>query len=148
MLTRTNHLSFTVANLDRSIDFFTNVLGLKHVDTSWRSPKFSHKVTKIKNAHLRIAYLKTSNCYLELVQYHGGEGERQINSPNNPSAAHVCFEVENFNKVLEGLKKRNIIPIGDPIVVEDGPNKGRNMCYFKDFDGNIIEIFSILKNEK
>ena len=68
MIVNVNHVSFTVSSLDQSLGFYKNILGLKLLDISGRDPRFCEKVTGIKGAKLKIAYLSTANCCIELIQ--------------------------------------------------------------------------------
>ena len=60
-----------------------------------------------------------------MIQYVGGEGEQQNNSMNNPGASHLCFDMPDFEGTLTILKSKGITPIGPPLTVEEGPNKGK-----------------------
>ncbi len=137
-----NHMSFTVSNLEKSIDFYQNVLGLKLVDVDYREKSFSEQVTGIKGAHLKIAYLETSNCAVELIQYLSPEGCKLDARSCNVGSAHVCFFVENFNEMVDKLRKKKVVFAGVPSIVSAGPNKGRGVLYFEDPDSNTIEFIS------
>ena len=52
MILDTNHFSFTVSNLDQSIAFYQNALGLKLLNRSTRDVEFSQAVTGIQGASL------------------------------------------------------------------------------------------------
>ena len=69
MITNLNHASFTVSNLDESLKFYNQILGLKILDVSYRERSFSESVTGIKGANLKIAYFQANNCRIELIQY-------------------------------------------------------------------------------
>ncbi|MBP80341.1 MAG: bleomycin resistance protein, partial [Acidiferrobacteraceae bacterium] len=54
----TNHTSFTVSDLDRSIAFFEDVLGFEVTSKAPRSPEVIARVTGIKGAQVMIAYVR------------------------------------------------------------------------------------------
>jgi catechol 2,3-dioxygenase-like lactoylglutathione lyase family enzyme len=137
-----NHMSFTVSNLEKSIEFYQKILGLELVNKSERDIEFSEKVTGIQGAKLVIAYLKTSNCAVELIQYLSPQGIRLDTKTCNIGSAHVCFIVAEFQKMVGKLKENNVRFSGKPTIIPAGPNKGKAVLYFEDNDSNTIEIIS------
>jgi catechol 2,3-dioxygenase-like lactoylglutathione lyase family enzyme len=131
-----------VSDLDRSIDFYRGLLGLELVDKGERDADFSARVTGIKGAHLKIAYLKASNCSLELVQYLRPEGIKIDTRTCNVGSSHVCFVVDDYHAVVAVLREKNVKFSGEVAVVPAGPNRGRAVLYFKDPDLNNIEVIS------
>ena len=67
----TNHTSFTVSDLDRSIAFFTEVLGFEMVNRALRDPNLISSITGISGADIEVAYIQGPGHRLELIQYHG-----------------------------------------------------------------------------
>lgn len=137
-----NHMSFTVSNLDKSIEFYNKILGLEFVNKSERDSAFSEKVTGIQGAKLIIAYLQTSNCAIELIQYLSPQGEKLDTETCNVGSAHVCFIVDEFQKMVKKLEGNHVKFPGEPTIIPAGPNKGKAVLYFEDNDSNTIEIIS------
>ncbi len=48
MITTVNHTSFTVSDLDRSIAFYRDLLGMELMSLAGRDPAFVEKVTGIR----------------------------------------------------------------------------------------------------
>jgi glyoxylase I family protein len=142
MIVRMNHMSFTVSDLERSVEFYQKVLGLNLLDIGGRDPLFSEKVTGVKGADLRVAYLGTSNCAVELIQYLSPKGKKIDTRTCNIGSAHVCFVVDNFQAMIDNLRKNNVVFSGEPSIVPGGPNKGKAVLYFEDPDSNTIEFLS------
>lgn len=145
MIRDINHVSFTVSDLDRSIRFYNGILGLEIINISERLPEFAEKATGIKNAHLKIAYLKGGNCSVELVQYLFPKGKKIDTTTCNVGSAHICFNVENFVDVVRRLSRHEVKFIGDPLEIPVGPNKGKRMMYIKDPDDNTLELIEVEK---
>jgi catechol 2,3-dioxygenase-like lactoylglutathione lyase family enzyme len=146
MIRRLDHFSFTVSDLIDSVKFYENVLGLSLLDTSERDVQFSSRVTGIPGAHLKIAYLKTSNCRIELIQYFSPKGEKIDSATNNVGSSHICFVVDNYEKYVEKLKINKVtFSSTSECVIPSGPNEGKKVCYFIDPDNNTIEIISAIK---
>ena len=142
MISRTNHVSFTVSNLDASVVFYRDVLGLRLMDISDRDSEFSEKVTGIKGARLRIAYLSAENCSIELIQYLAPEGKKIDTATCNVGSAHVCFDVEGFDDFMKRLRRHNVRMVSEPQQIPAGPNKGRKVVYTEDPDNNTLEFVS------
>ena len=142
MITNINHASFTVSDLDRSIAFYRDVLGLRLLNDSERDPVFSEKVTGVKGAHLRIAYFFIDNCSIELVQYVKGEGKKLDTTTSNVGSAHICFNVDNFKDFVKSVERNGGILVAPYQKIPAGPNKGKLMLYAKDPDLNTLEFIS------
>ena len=142
MITNLNHASFTVSNLEKSLQFYKNILGLKLLDTSTRDIEFSQKVTGIKGAYLKIAYLEVNNCRIELIEYLAPKGDKIDTKTCNVGSAHICFNVSNFQSFVTKLRANNIKFAGDICKILSGPNKEKNALYIEDYDSNTIEIIS------
>lgn len=142
MIKDMNHASFTVSNLDKSISFYKEILGLKHLDTSTRDSKFSESVTGIKDASLKIAYFEANNCRVELIEYLAPIGKKIDTKTCNIGSAHICFNVENFNKYVDSLRLNNVVFSGNVSTIPAGPNMGKQVLYFEDLDNNSLEIIS------
>jgi catechol 2,3-dioxygenase-like lactoylglutathione lyase family enzyme len=147
MIKSMNHMSFTVRDLDVSVTFYRNILGLELENISSRDPLFSEKVTGIKGANLKIAYMKAPNCSVELIQYLSPVGKHIDTATNNVGSAHVCFIVDNFDKQVKMLKENRVHIVSvDGCLVPEGPNIGKGVVYFHDPDNNTIEFISENRN--
>lgn len=143
MIADINHVSFTVSSLDRSVAFYRDILGLECISIAERDEKFSSEVTGIPGAVMRIAYMKASNCSLELIQYVKGSGEILDTRTNNVGSSHVCFHISDYDRWLEVMKKNGVRFRGKLCTVPAGPNKGKRVCYMMDHDGNNLEFMEI-----
>ena len=142
MITNTNHLSFTVSNLDASVSYYRDVLGLEVLDISEREGDFAEQATGVAGAHLKIAYVNCFNTRLELIEYKKGFGNKPDTAVNNVGSAHVCFDVDNIMDFVLQTEKKTQTKLATPIKIPKGPNKDRLMLYMEDPDGNTIELIS------
>ena len=101
MISTVNHVSFTVSNLEESIEFYKNVLGLELISLAERDEAFSAAVTGVPKAKMNIAYMKAANCSIELIQYVQAGGERLDTHTNNIGSAHVCFNIRDYDEWME-----------------------------------------------
>ena len=92
------HTGITVSDLDRSIAFYRDCLGLELV-TQWESSQpYLRRVVGFPDAELRIALLRVpstpagvSGHHIELLEYRTPRGERGDPRTCNPGNAHVAL---------------------------------------------------------
>ena len=140
MITNMNHTSFTVSNLQEAIKFYQEVLGLELISLADRDEEFSSAVTGIEGAKLNIAYMRSSNCSIELIEYSGAMGVRLDTATNNIGSAHICFNVKDYDEWLVRVKQNHVRFRGRLCHVPAGPNQGKRVCYCMDNDGNNLEF--------
>lgn len=140
MITTMNHTSFTVSDLQKSLQFYQDVLGLEVISLAERDNEFSSKVSGVNDAKMNIAYIKAGSGAIELIEYVSGKGQRLDTTPSNTGSAHVCFNIKDFDKWMEHLKINHVTLRGEVCIVPAGPNKGRKVVYAADIDGNNLEF--------
>lgn len=138
-----NHISFTVSNLEESVKFYQEVLGLECISVAERDQSFTEAVTGLYGVAMNIAYFRASNCMIELIQYTVGAGERLDTSTNNIGSAHICFNISNYDEWIERMNKNDVRYRGVLCVAPAGPNKGKRVCYVMDNDGNNLEFMEM-----
>ena len=134
-----NHLSIPVSNIHKALDFYTKYLEFKIKDVSERSLAFSEKVTGIKGMILKIAYIYYEQITLELIEYSGDHQFKEQIFSNNYAMNHFCFNIDDISSFYNQFHLE-IDFINIPTEIFAGPNKGGFMAYFKDCDGNKIEL--------
>ena len=86
------HTGFIVRDLDKSIDFYTIVMGLRLAGRTERRGQFASQLLAFPNAHIRGAFLDMGQGHqLELIQYISPpSGPGGINR-NDLGASHLAF---------------------------------------------------------
>ena len=136
----TNHTSFTVSALDRSIAFFSEILGFEMVNRALRDPKLISSITGVPGADIEVAYIQGPGHRLELIQYHGPSERSQVDSrPCDSGFAHVAYDVDDVDAAVAASAPYQVLPIGEVTVIDKGPNAGRKVVYLRDPDGVTIE---------
>ena len=76
------HVSFTVSNLEASVKWYTEMLGLEYVRKQEQANPYTDRLVGFKDAHLKVAQLRvpgetvpTSRHHIELVEYVHPRGE-------------------------------------------------------------------------
>ena len=144
MILTTNHTSFTVSDVERSVAFYRDLLGFKLLSLAERPREFAEIATGIPGAHLKVAYLEAPGGHrLELIQYLSPPGVKLDTRTNNVGSAHLAFNVDDLRRMYNELKARGLRFKGEPIEVPAGPNKGNLMVYMLDPDDFTLELIQI-----
>lgn len=146
MITGFNHTSFTVADMDRSVRFWTEAMGFRAESVSPRSGAWQTAVTGVAGAELLVAHLFGHGTHLELIQYLGGELRGGRIDPNMASAAHVCFEVTDIEGTWQRLLEAGATPQGKIAAVTSGAMLGVKAGYLRDPGGIVIELVELPMN--
>ena len=140
MITGVNHTSFTVSDLDKSLAFYNNLLGMPILSVAERPIEFAQKVVAIPGAHLRIAYLDAWGHKLELIQYLSHPGGRVTTRTCDVGSAHLCLNVDDIHAMVRELTAKGVRFKGTPQVIPAGTNKGGRTVYLEDPDGVPLEL--------
>ncbi len=137
----TNHTSFTVSDLDRSLRFYTEVLGFELLNRSLRDRDFTERVVGVPGAQIEVAYVQAPGHRLELIQYHGPDDRGRVDSRAcDTGFAHVAFDVDDIDAVIAAAEKAGVDPLSPPQDLRTGPNAGGKVVYTRDPDGCTIEF--------
>lgn len=124
---RLDHVAVQVSDIDRSIDFYTEVLELP----------FLFKKHDPDHGEV-FAYLEMDGGNLELlscVDRAGMPVPRNLPAIEKPYCPHIAIGVDNLDRALAHLEAKQIRLIDGPLII---PGTVR-WLYFADPDHNIIE---------
>ena len=129
MISHLDHLVLTVEDIQRTLDFYTNVLGMK-------------EITFGKNRKALLFGNQKINCHQV-----GSEIHPHANIPK-PGSSDLCFISDiPLHQFIEHLKKQNIDILDGP-VERTGATSKLLSVYFRDPDKNLIEVSNILNSSK
>ncbi len=141
------HFSFTVADMDRSVDFYTRVLGLELVHRQEQANAYTAALVGFERASLRIAQLSVpgqargiSSHDLELVEYVEPRGLPYGGGRHRPGASHLAFTVEDARGEYGRLIAEGVRFVSPPQAITAGVNEGGYTCYFLDPDEITLEL--------
>ena len=139
----TNHTGFTVADLERTVAFFRDVLGYEVLSFEPRHPEHIQHVTAIEGAEITVAYVRGPGHVLELMEY-GGPADRGHVRPRPCDAgfAHIALIVDDLDAAIAACEAHGVGALATPLVMGRGPNKGNRIVYLRDPDGFAIELIS------
>jgi catechol 2,3-dioxygenase-like lactoylglutathione lyase family enzyme len=141
-----HHVGITVKDLDASIRFYHNVLGLDFVNepTPWFDDERLGAAVGVPGAVLRQVSLAAGGSTLELLEYRNppSETSRPLAS-NNRGASHVAFLVDDIAAKKAELEAKGIEFFSEVNVVDEGVLAGWRWVYFDDPDGYPLELVEI-----
>ncbi|HWF41331.1 MAG TPA: VOC family protein [Acidothermaceae bacterium] len=150
-----HHVGLVVTDLDRSIYFYHDLLGLEFANepTPWFAGPELEKGVGVPGATLRQVSLWVGpNSTMELIEYGNRPPTSTAPVANNClGAAHVCFKVEDVRATKAELESRGVTFYSDVNVVDSGPLAGWRWVYFSDPDGlalELVEVAYYLKDER
>ncbi|MCF6473453.1 VOC family protein [Nonomuraea sp. MG754425] len=141
------HFSFTVADLDRSVAFYRDLLGFTLVHRQEQDNDYTRRLVGYPDAVLRVAQLAVpgqprgvSSHDLELVEYVRPRGAGRDPSRHLPGAAHLALTVEDARAEHARLAAAGVRFVNPPQEITAGVNKGGYACYFVDPDEITLEL--------
>lgn len=144
-----HHTNVIVSDFDRSLDFYTRVLGLKvAVETEINDDEFSRGVgipgTKVRAAFLEVP---NSSTTVEMFQYLSADSKPIPKDmlPSDIGVGHICFTVDDIDEAYTNLSAQGVEFKSTPVTIsKDHPHAGNiRFCYFYDPDGTLLEIIQL-----
>jgi len=142
-ITNIRHAGIVVADMERSLHFYRDLLGLEVWADFRDDSEYVRAVTETSGADIWMIKLKAADGgAIELLQY--------LSHPQNvPEPAHaydlgcnhVALQVDDLDTLYEKLKAESIRFHTPPIVSPDG---GAKVTYCRDPEGVIIELVELV----
>ncbi|MBN1835492.1 MAG: VOC family protein [Spirochaetales bacterium] len=101
-----HHASIVVSDMDRSLEFYRDTLGMKQEMEFWYDADPAMMDLPDSKPKQHLVLLSTGNAYLELIQYLEPAGRPNDRRTCDQGAMHICFRVEDMQKVYELLKAK------------------------------------------
>ena len=141
---RCHHHGFTVSDIDRSVAFYQDVLGLELIRVSPRRnlPSYDH-ILGYQDVSLTVALLRhpADEFLLELMQYENPEGKVRPLENAFVGASHLAFDVEDVDAIYQRLTEAGHTAINTPVDIEREGVVVARAAYALDPDGISIELF-------
>lgn len=141
-----HHVGITVRDLDASIRFYHDVLGLpfSNEPSPWFDGPELGPAVGVPGAGLRQVSLLLGDTTFELLEYKSPPSETTQPLPsNNIGASHVALLVDDIHETVAELKAQGIEFFSDVNVVDEGVLAGWRWVYFADPDGYPLELVEV-----
>ena len=149
------HTGFVVMDLDRSVRFYTEGLGMSLVRRFRSNSPSTGRVLGYENADVKGALLDPSGGgggggpsggstsdggLFELMEYvEPHTAAHQISERHVIGSAHLALLVDDVNRVLKRLVEYGGTMLNEPVETEPG----KTLAYAQDPDGNWLELAQI-----
>jgi lactoylglutathione lyase len=137
------HGGITVSDMDRSLVFYRDGLGLDQEFDRILDAPYLKAVLGLEFDHIRAVYLRIpGGGFVELLEYHGLERFPAASRPCDYGAGHLCLYVDDVAGMFARLVDLGFAARSPDVVdITAGPNAGARSCYMSDPDGYAVELF-------
>jgi len=142
-----DHTSFTVSDLERSLEFYVGLLGCELL---WRreiSDQYFRDIVGVPDCVVKAAHLRlpASSHKLELFEYLQPRGAAADLRTHNSGSAHLSFLVDDLPALHASLSEKGVRFRSAPVTIDRGANAGGVAVYLLDPDGITVELFQEAK---
>jgi len=98
MVKKVDHIGVAVKNLDETLKFYTEILGLE-----------PGGIEVVEDQKVRVAFLPLGDSEIELLESTDPEGPiAKYIEKKGEGMQHIAFRVENIEKAIAGMKEKGI----------------------------------------
>jgi catechol 2,3-dioxygenase-like lactoylglutathione lyase family enzyme len=143
----TDHIGFTVPDLDAAVDFFVNVIGCEafydlgpfKADDDWMHTHLNvHPRTVMK----RLKFLRCQHgSNFEIFEYEAPDQNRQQPKNSDVGGHHLAFYVDDMQAALVHLRAHGVKILGEPTLSKNA-SLGQTWVYFLSPWGMQLELVS------
>lgn len=141
---RIDHVGVTVSDLERSLEFYCGILGMRLLSRSRLDSPDDAALHGVDSVDLSIADLDSGDGQvLELIQYHAPEGGRVGRRNWDAGSIHIALTVDDLESTQRRAREagadvisRRALVISDP----GGSWDGVTCLYIRDPDGALLEL--------
>ena len=146
MVERIYHVGLTVSDLDRSIAFYRDILGLEFQGEIFMAGEETDRLFRMKDTKARVAYLNGSKAIeappIELIQFVDNKVKKVKGNLFTTSISEVCFYTDDIERVYNSLIENHVECLSEPKYFDFRANElGESRAfYFRDPDGIVLEM--------
>ncbi len=145
----TDHIGFTVPDIEQATRFFVEVIGCELIYSLGpiEDPEGDWMQTHL-DVHPRagVRELRLLRCRhgsnFEIFEYSAPDQVTRQPRNSDVGGHHLAFYVDDFDAALDYLKSRGLRILGEPTVRHDGPSAGQTWIYFLSPWGMQLELLS------
>lgn len=144
------HVGITVTDMDRSVRFYRDILGLKFIGELLMEGPETDRLFNRENCRARVAYLNggdtLSSPPVELIQFLDTPAEKNVSRLEKTSISEICFSTPDISRLYRHLVENNVPCLSEPQAFDFtayGFGKSKAL-YFKDPDGIILEAIETI----
>src|SRR5438132_1178352 len=121
-VTRLNHVSISVADLDRSLGFWRDLIGLRLRGRGQAAGEHLDRIVGLSGVELEWAELDLpEDNMLELFRYRSPRGSPTRLRTCDPGATHLCLEVDDLDALVAKLRSAGVtLRSPEPVEIPGG----------------------------
>jgi len=125
---RFDHVAITVRHMERSVAFYRDLLGFEVLGQ-----------LLVDEGRQKLVYLRSGGAYVELFEFRDHDAETAVGVPDTVGGfKHLALQTDDVDAVAARLKAAGIEFTVEPLDAEGGVR----LAFFRDPDGNLLEIVS------
>jgi catechol 2,3-dioxygenase-like lactoylglutathione lyase family enzyme len=127
----TDHIGFTVPDLDAAVDFFVNVIGCEafydlgpfQFDDDWMQRQLNVHPRAVMR---RLKFLRCRHgSNFEIFEYEAPDQNTSQPKNSDIGGHHLAFYVDDMDAALAYLREKGVRILGEPVVRTEGPSAGQ-----------------------
>ena len=144
MIKEVRHIGIVVTNMENSLKFYRDQLGLKIIKDMDEQGNYLDNMLSLNDVHVRTVKLSANEntTLVELLEFES-HNDNKIRNFYTIGASHVAFTVDDIEKLYVDLSEKNIKFNAIPQKSPDGLVK---VTFCKDPDGTPIELVEMLNS--
>ena len=137
------HAGIIVANMDKSVAFYRDILGLEVIQEFTDDSDYINEITGIENGVAHFVKLKMADgTVLELLEYPTHPTEAHDLSILNVGVCHIALQVHSCEMAYDQLNKHAIQVLSRPVLSSEGIAK---VFFCIDPDGVRVELVEMVE---
>ena len=143
MIREMRHVGIVVSDIEKNLQFWRDIMGLKVVADSWEKGEFIDTVQHLERVKLHMIKLTApDDSMVELLKddsHPTPPPER--NRLCDRGIRHIAFTVDDIQKSWDILHTHGCEVLNDPVTAPDGKAK---LFFARDPEGNLLEIVEVI----
>lgn len=148
MIRAVDHINIVVADLERSVRFYTEVLGFTKTKEAYLEGEWIERIVGLSGVKARAAFVvaPAGEPRIELLCYFtpAGAAYPDNSRANTLGLRHIALRVDDMKAMVAKLRADGVTVFGDPVRVPAGVVQHdageKTLVYFLDPDGVILEL--------
>jgi catechol 2,3-dioxygenase-like lactoylglutathione lyase family enzyme len=142
LVMRTNHVGFTVIDLDAAIASFESLFGYVLHDRGGRHPRGVELLTGVPGADIEVAHLRHPDLIgIELIAYRAPlDAGKMVGRPCDTGHVHLTFDVADVHAMVEVALGLGFEQVGRIVQSAKVASEGQQVVYLRNADGLTIEL--------
>lgn len=140
-----HHVGITVTNLERAMEWYGKVFGIKPAFSLIVSGESGERVLRMPPHVHRAALLPIGDFAIELLEFEPTRNPKGQMRQDDVGYVYICFAVEDLDDVYARLTAEGIDFHTEPLHADEGQIAGSKFCVMRDPDGKTIELVELGK---